>query len=541
MSDSERASSTKSAGVVGFFVMCSRVLGLIREQVFAALFGAGYAMDAFVAAFRAPNLLRDLFAEGALSTAFVTTFSKKIAGEGDQSAWQLASKVATLTVVFMSFVTLLGVVFTPVLMNEVLARGFPQEKADLAILLARIMFPFILLVSLAALAMGMLNAKNVFGVPAMASSFFNLGSIIGGAGLGYWFDPGFGTRSLLGLSIGTLIGGFLQLAVQFPALLKVGFRFRPDFRWRDPGVKTVLQLMGPAVIAASAVQVNVMVNGMFASFLGNGPMSWLNYAFRLMQLPIGVFGVAVGTVTLPLVSRHAASNNTGEFRGALGHGLRLAFVLTIPCAVGLMTFAEPIISLLFQRRAFDSVDMLQTAGALRYYAIGLVAYSGIKVLAPAFYAIDKRYTPMMVSFGSILTNLLLNWLLVFPPAWLGYSSFGHRGLALSTGLVATTNFLVLFLVMRRHAKGLESARIFATLVKLLLGSSLLGAICLAAQHYMFTDLDGMPLLIKTIAVVATIGVAAGVFFVCAWLTGVSEVRDVTAMLRRRFMRKRSNK
>jgi putative peptidoglycan lipid II flippase len=541
VSDAERARSTKSAGVVGFFVMCSRVLGLIREQVFAALFGAGYAMDAFVAAFRAPNLLRDLFAEGALSTAFVTTFSKKIANEGERSAWRLASKVATLTVVFMSLVTVLGIVFAPILMNEVLARGFPQEKANLAILLSRIMFPFILMVSLAALAMGMLNAKNVFGAPAMASSFFNLGSIIGGAGLGYWFDPAFGTTSLIGLSIGTLIGGFLQLAVQFPALWKVGFRFRPDFHWRDPGVRMVLQLMGPAVIAASAVQVNVMVNGMFASYLGNGPMSWLNYAFRLMQLPIGVFGVAVGTVTLPLVSRHAASNNTELFRGALGHGLRLAFVLTIPCAVGLMTFAEPIISLLFQRRAFDNVDMLQTAGALRYYAIGLVAYSGIKVLAPAFYAIDKRYTPMMVSFGSILTNLLLNWLLVFPPAWLGYTSLGHRGLALSTGLVATTNFLILFLMMRHYSKGLESARIFATVVKLLFGSLLLGAVCLTVQYYIFADLVRMPLIPKAIAVVTTIGVAAGVFFVCAWLTGVAEVRDVVAMVQRRLLRKRSAK
>jgi putative peptidoglycan lipid II flippase len=537
VSDSDRARSTKSAGVVGFFVMCSRVLGLIREQVFAALFGAGYAMDAFVAAFRAPNLLRDLFAEGALSTAFVTTFSKRIASEGDDSAWRLASKVATLTVVFMSAVTLLGILFAPVLMNQVLARGFPPEKAELAILLARIMFPFILMVSLSALVMGMLNAKNVFAPSAMASSFFNLGSILGGSGLGYWFDPSFGWRSLIGLSIGTLIGGFLQLSVQLPALRKIGFRFRPDFVWRDPGVRMVLHLMAPAVIAASAVQVNVMVNGMFASYLGDGPMSWLNYAFRLMQLPIGVFGVAIGTVTLPLVSKYAASNDTDRFRGALGHGMRLAFVLTIPCAVGLVTFAEPIISLLFQRRAFDNVDMIQTAGALKYYAVGLVAYAGIKVLAPAFYAIDKRWAPMVVSFGSIATNLLLNWLLVFPPAWVGWASLGHRGLALSTGFVAMSNFLTLFFLMRHQLRRLEGLRILATIAKLGLGSAALGAICLASQHYVFTDLAGMPLILKAIAVVVTIGFAAGVFFACAYITGVAEVRDVVGMVRRRIGRK----
>ena len=266
-------------------------------------------------------------------------------------------------------------------------------------------------------------------------------------------------------------------------------------------------------------------------------MSWLNYAFRLMQLPIGVFGVAVGTVTLPLVSKYAAANDTGQFRSALGHGMRLAFVLTIPCAVGLVTFAEPIISLLFQRRAFDNEDMIQTAGALKYYAVGLVAYSGIKVLAPAFYAIDKRWAPMLVSFGSIATNLLLNWLLVFPPAWVGYQSLGHRGLALSTGIVAMTNFVILFLMMRHQLRRLEGMRILVTLAKLVLGSALLGTICLAAQHYLLADLAGMPLMEKALAVVATIGVAAGVFFACAYFTGVAEVRDVVAMVRRRIGRK----
>src|SRR6478672_5525504 len=230
----EKRVSTRATTVVGLAVLCSRVLGLIRETVIAALFGASRNMDAFLTAFRAPNMLRDLFAEGALSTAFVTTFSKRIAQEGDQSAWSLASKVATLTLVFMSAVTLLGIVFAPAVIT-ILAPGFPAEKAALTILLTRIMFPFILLVSLAALVMGMLNAKNVFGVPAMASSFFNLGSIIGGVGLCYWRDPHFGERGLMGLAIGTLLGGLLQLVVQFPAASRVGFRFRFDFNWRDPG------------------------------------------------------------------------------------------------------------------------------------------------------------------------------------------------------------------------------------------------------------------------------------------------------------------
>src|SRR2546426_9989447 len=337
MAESKRV-STRATGVVGIAILCSRVLGLIREVIFAALFGAGKNLDAFLMAFRVPNMLRDLFAEGALSTAFITTFSRKIATEGDESAWRLANKIATLTAVFMSAVTLLGILFAPQLIHVMTWWSWSPEKTELTILLTRIMWPFILLVSLAALVMGMLNAKQVFGPPAMASSFFNLGSIIGGVAIGWWLDPHFGARSLVGLAIGTLIGGAWQLTGQFPSLLGVGYNYRADFHWRDEGVRTVLTLMGPAVIAASAVQVNVLINSGFAASLGNGPVSWLNIAFRLMQLPLGIFGVAIGTVTLPLVSKSAAVGNTNEFRAILARGMRLAFLLTIPSAIGLAMF-----------------------------------------------------------------------------------------------------------------------------------------------------------------------------------------------------------
>src|SRR5206468_3825476 len=315
----DRRMSTRATGVVGIAILSSRLLGLIRETVFAGLFGAGKNLDAFLMAFRLPNLLRDLFAEGALSTAFITTFSKKIAIEGDQSAWRLANKVATLTAVFMSAVTVLGIVFAPQLVDLLTWGSWSADtvsfgdtlvsKTALTILLTRIMWPFMLLVSLAALVMGMLNAKHVFGPPAMASSYFNLGSIIAGVAIGYWLDPRFGARSLVGLAIGTLVGGAWQLVGQFPSLWHVGYKFHADFHWRDEGVRTVLTLMGPAVIAASAVQVNVLINSGFAASLGNGPVSWLNIAFRLMQLPLGIFGVAIGTVTLPLVSKSAAVGN----------------------------------------------------------------------------------------------------------------------------------------------------------------------------------------------------------------------------------------
>jgi putative peptidoglycan lipid II flippase len=524
--------STRATGIVGIAILCSRVLGLVREMVIAALFGATRNMDAFLTAFRAPNMLRDLFAEGALSTAFVTTFSRWIAKEGDESAWKLASKVATLTLVFMSAVTLLGILFAPVLI-KVLAPGFPVDKAALTILLTRIMFPFILLVSLAALAMGMLNAKHVFGIPAMASSFFNLGSIIGGVALCYWLDPQpdwrhphFGERGLIGLSMATLIGGFLQLIVQFPALRRVGFKFRPDLNWRDPGVRTILVLMGPATIAASAVQVNVAVNSGFASGLGDGPMTWLNIAFRLMQLPLGIFGVAIATVTLPLVSRTAALGDLAGFRSALSHAMRLVMLLTIPSAIGLIVLAEPIISVIYEHGRFTAEATRQTAAALRFYAIGLVGYSGVKVLAPAFYALDKRHLPMLVSLLSILVNFGLNWVFTFQ---LG---LGHRGLAVSTSLVAITNFLLLYIMMRHYAGRLETGAMFQLLGKLLIAGVLLAAICEVANS--FLSAPHLSLWKKIIEVTVAITVAATAFFGAAFALRVAEVREVFDLVRGRF-------
>src|SRR5882724_4678562 len=475
----DRRMSTRATGVVGIAILSSRFLGLIREMIFAGLFGAGRNLDAFLMAFRLPNLLRDLFAEGALSTAFITTFSKKIAVDGDQSAWRLANKVATLTAVFMSAITLLGIVFAP---------------------------------------------------PAMASSYFNLVSIIGGVAIGYWIDPHFGARSLVGLAIGTLIGGAWQLIGQFPSLWKVGYRFHPDFHWRDEGVRTVLTLMGPAVIAASAVQVNVLINSGFAASLGNGPVSWLNIAFRLMQLPLGIFGVAIGTVTLPLVSKSAALGNTAEFRAILARGMRLVFLLTVPSAIGLAMLASPIISVIYQHGRFTADMTREAAGALQYYATGLVAYAALKVLTPAFYAVGKRNTPMVVSFLAIGANLFLNWLFTFRLGW------GHRGLAFSTSLVATINFLLLYALMRRHTRRLETWQLLIGLGKMCLSGAVLALVCWAANYWWlgaWAQLRFFPKLCELLVAIA-VGVAA--FFGCAYLLRVSEVQDIADVFRRRFGR-----
>lgn len=528
----EKAEGARATGLVALAIMCSRVLGLIRELVFAALFPPGLR-DCFTVAFRTPNMLRDLFAEGALSTAFVTVFSQKLKTEGDGAAWQLAHRILSLATVFMSLVSLLGVLLSPWIVR-LLAGGWATEewKIPFTVTLAQIMYPFILVVSLAALVMGILNSKRVYGVPAMASSFFNIVSIVGGAGIGWLLDPTFGWKAMIGFSIGTLLGGLAQLVVQLPALWKLGYRFRFSRDWSDAGVKRILQLMWPAVIAGSAVQVNVLLNTIFASHLAvkDGPVSWLNYAFRLMQLPLGVFGVAVATVTLPVLSRVATDGINGKFRSVLGAGNRLVMFLTLPSAVGLYVLAEPIISLLYERGKFAHYETLATAAALRWYAVGLIFYACIKVIQPAFTAIDRRFIPMYVALGSIALNAALNSLFVF------YFRLGHEYLALSTAVIAATNFSVLYLVMTRIAGGLEGRRLMATLARLVPAVALLGAVAWAGQHWLMAGWQGFGLVRRVVSLGAVTAAAGAVYFAATSLLKVEEARQFLGIVKRRAKR-----
>src|SRR5579885_357775 len=466
MKSSDKTLNVKATGIIGIAVLFSRFLGLIREVLFNSFFGTS-SMGVFLIAFRAPNLLRDLFAEGALSISFITIFSRKIATEGEESACALASKVMTLTIVLMSAVSLLGILFAKQMIG-ILAPGFSPADAETTIFLTQIMYPFILLVSLAALTMGMLNSRNVFGVPALASSFFNLGSIAGGILCGWLFDHHFGEKALTGLAIGTLIGGLLQLVSQFPSLRRVGFKFKPDFRWRDPGVRDVLILTIPAVVAASAVQINVLINSGFASYIGKESVAWLNSAFRLMQFPIGVFGVAVATITLPVISRIATTHDHALFGSTLARALRLAVFLTMPSAVALYFYAHPIISIIYEHWKFHANDTTQTALALQFYAPGLMAYSCIKVLSPGFYAINRKWIPMIISLISVLLNVLLNYTLIFK------AGLGHRGLAFSTTISAIGNFLALYILMAR-THNLHTIRFVNHMLRCALACTLLGA------------------------------------------------------------------
>jgi putative peptidoglycan lipid II flippase len=548
-------SVARSAGIVSLAVMGSRVLGLVREQVFAAYFGAGFVKDAFDVGFRIPNTLRDLFAEGALSAAFVKTFTDYSEKKSEAEAWRLASLVLNALAIILSVITILGIIFSPQIV-ALIASDFSPEKARLATTLTQIMFPFILLVALAAVAMGVLNTKGRFGIPASASTLFNVGSIVGGLLFAYWLsggtwssprDPNVAPEpavqwAIIGMAIGTLIGGGLQFLIQVPSLLRVGFRFRPFVSFTDPGVRQVMRLMAPAVIGTSAVQINVLINTFFASGIEGG-VSWLGYAFRLMQLPIGVFGVAIGTATLPTISKFAARGDIGNFRSTLSSSIGLVFLLTIPSACGLVVLGRPIIALIYQRGAFTATTTDMVATALAAYSIGLAGYAAIRVLSPAFYAIDDARTPMIVSLVSIIVNALASYFFKHIFSQLGVTAetpdgYGHAGLALSTSCVALVNFFALALLMRRRIRRLEGRRIFSSFVRIALASAALSAASYFSYRWLHALLQGDGLTARFVETFLPIAFGGVVFFVAARLLRVQELDQAVQAVAGRFLRRR---
>jgi putative peptidoglycan lipid II flippase len=472
-------SVVRSAGMVSMAMGMSRITGLLREIVMARLFGAGFVYDAFLLGFRIPNLTRDLFAEGALSSAFVPIFTQTLAHKGRKEAAILSNLVATALIIVVGLFCLVGIVFTPGWVN-LLASGFHQVpgKFELAVKLTRIMFAFLLLVALAAQAMGVLNACNRFAVPALASTFFNIGSVAFGLVLGYLLGPHLGIDPITGMAIGVVFGGALQLSWQLPALHAEGFRFRPAFDWKHPLLRKIFRLMGPAILGNAAVQINVLVITNFATRIpGNGPVSWLGYSFRFMQLPLGLFGVAIASATLPAISRSAGIGDFDEFRRTLSKSLGMVFLFTLPSAVGLIVLGRTMIGAIYQGGKFSAYDTQQTALALSCYALGLAGYSALKVLNPAFYALHDARTPMIVSLLSIAVNYVTANL-VFR-----HTGLGHAGLALSMAVVATFGGVALFVLLRGRIGGIYGRNLIESVWKIAVASAVMGAAVFASNHF----------------------------------------------------------
>lgn len=438
-------STLQSTGSLSAAVAASRVLGLARESIYSRLVGAGALADAYSVAFRIPNLLRDLLAEGALSSAFVPTFTAALVQEDRERAYHLANLALAGVLLVTGALTLLGIVFAEQVVGAI-TSGWSAEKIAETVHLTRIMMPLLALVSVGAVWSGVLNAQRNFLPPALAPALFNVVSVL--AGLGIWLAGLGGRAAVIAWSVGTLLAGVAQAGLLVPALRRLEYRPRPRIGGlvRHPGIRRIVALMLPAIVGVAAVQLNVFVNTRFAASLGDGPVAKLEFAFRIFFLPIGVFGVALATVTTTQVSEEAARGDRTRLAARTAEGLSAAWLLTSASTVGLVLLAEPIVALIYQGGRFTAEDTLAVAAILQAYALGLAPYSMVKIVAPAFYSIDRPRLPLLASSAAIATNITFNALT--------YRQLGAPGLALGTSLAALVNLGLLRLFFARTIGGL---------------------------------------------------------------------------------------
>jgi putative peptidoglycan lipid II flippase len=447
---SERKGILKAAGVLGSATVFSRIMGMVRDMVVARLFGAGLATDAFFAAFQIPNMLRRFFAEGALTAAFVPTFSETLVQEGEERARELANLCFTLLTIVVAFITLLGIIFSPAIVG-LMFPGFSvlPGKFELTVLLNRVMFPYLFFISLVALCMGILNTVRHFLTPAISTVFLNIAMILAALFLRPFFQ-----YPITALAVGVLIGGLIQLLLQLPVLWSKGFPIRPRFGFNDPKLKKIALLMVPATLGVGVYYLNITVGNILASLLPQGSVSYLYYAQRLFEFPQGVFTVSVAQAVLPTMSRQAAEGSLSAMKDSLNYGVRLTLFVTIPALVGLMVCAEPLMTLLFMGGQFDHAMALQSARALIYYSFGLSFVALVRVLAPAFYALKDTRTPVLTAFIAFLLNLGFSLWLMGPLL--------HGGLALASSLSALGNMVLLFWLLRRKIGLLGGRRMVRT-------------------------------------------------------------------------------
>ncbi|HEY2925069.1 MAG TPA: murein biosynthesis integral membrane protein MurJ [Candidatus Eisenbacteria bacterium] len=520
----------RAAGIVSLATFLSRIFGLIREQVFAAFFGAGLAVDAFQVAFRIPNLLRDLFAEGAMSAAFVPTLTQVQEKKGREAAMRLANLVINFLLVTLSAVCLLGILFAEPIVH-LMAPGFGRVPGKLALTvqMTRIMTPFLLLVALAAAVMGVLNTRRIFFIPAIAPTMLNLALIASGFLLAP-LCPRFGLEPIVGMAIGVLLGGLGQLLIQVPALYGQGFRWRPAFSFRDPGVVRIVTLMAPAAVGLAATEVNIFVNTFLASLLPQGSVSWLNYAYRLMQLPIGLFGVAIATVTLAEVSQYAARREMPELKRTISFSLRFGLFLTLPATMVLIALAHPIVALLYEHGRFGPRDTWETAQALWAYAVGLSAFSAVRVLVPVYYSLGITRIPVTISFVTIAINIALNVVLMGP--------LQHRGLALATSIASMLNFVLLFEMLRRKIGPMGGRLLFRSASRIFLASGLAALAALAISSVVEGSLGPASVVARIAVVGSGIAAAAAVYLAVVLMLRIQEAGPLFAFLARFLPRSR---
>lgn len=508
----------KRTGTVGGLTFLSRIFGLIRDMAIAYAFGAHAAADAFFVAFRIPNLLRRLFAEGALTISFVPVFSEYLRRDRNEAKRVVDIAFSLLGAILIG-VVIVGIVAAPLLVR-LIAYGFTEnpEKLDLTITLTRLMFPYIFLVSLAALGMGVLNSLKHFAVPAAAPIVLNLGIIFGALALTFFFDP-----PVVGLAVGVLIGGAFQLGIHLPAMKRYGMMPRLRRGWNHPAVKKIAPMMAMAAYGAAVYQVNVIVITFLASFLAEGSVSWLWYADRVMEFPLGIFGISLATVLLPTLSDQAAAGDRDGMRETLNYGLRMTFFMTIPAMGGLMILSDPIIRILFEHGTFSSVSTAATANALIYFAIGLPFIAGVRITTNAFFSLKDSKTPVRIANLSVLVNVFVAVLLMFPMA--------HNGLALAISCAAAFNFIFQVLAYQRKVSPIGWRRIFKVLGQIC-GATLGMCLVVGVAAHAPRIWEGTSLIVQIIELVLLIGLGVSIYMAVLYVLGNEEIREVKALLKR---------
>lgn len=546
-SPNENREIARTAGIVGALTLCSRITGLIRDSIVGYLFGSGLAADAFFVAFRIPNLLRRFVAEGAMNVAFIPVFTEYLTNRSRAEAIQVARVLATSMTVLLVIITVLGIVFAP-LSVWLFAPGFSAdpEKAALTIQLTRLLFPYIFLVSVSALLGGLLNSLRHFVAPAFSPVLLNLSMIAAALVLA----PMLGVP-VYAMAAGVLVGGVLQVLIQIPPLHKRGVVLKPDWQPRHAAVRRVLLLMAPTVFGAAVYQVNVMMSTIFASVLPEGSVSYLWYADRVFEFPLGLFPVALGTAALPSFAAQAARRAYGEMRHSVTFAVGLTNLITVPSAVGLWLLATPIVAVLFQRGMFGREQVEMTAWALSAFAVGLWSVSIVRVLIPAFYAMHDTRTPVVTAALSFVANVVFSLMLIGHVQGDGTSrvvdvvarataamslwDLRHAGLALATSLASGVNLVLLAVVLSRRLGGLE----MGTMLLSLLRSSVAAAAMILPVHYIAAQVDWLAagnLPFKMLMLGLAVGVGIAAYAAAAFVLGGPEVAGVKRIIRRRLTR-----
>jgi putative peptidoglycan lipid II flippase len=501
----------KSAGVIGFATLCSRILGFIRDIIIARLFGVYVYAQAFVIAFKVPNLLRDFVGEGATNAAFVPVFSEYAVKHSREEFWELAQVVLNILLVLLISLTLLGILFSPLIVR-LIAPGFiaSPDKLQATITLNRLIFPYIILISLTAFAMGILNALKHFTVPAFAPCLLNISIIVCAL---IWGE------GITGLAAGVLIGGGLQLAVQMPVLYKKGFRVRLSARFRHPAAHTMLKMMLPRVASSSIYQLNNFADSIFASLacvVGEGGVAIMYFAYRLILFPLGIFSNALAQAILPTFSRQALEDTRENLIRTLSFGLRATFFVMVPASIGFMVLSRPIVSALFEGGKFDSYSARITAQVLFFYSIGLCAYGGVKIVSSCFFALKDTRTPAKISLVSLILNITLNGILMFP--------LKLSGLALATSVSGITTFFILLNMLRKKLGGFSLGEIAASFRRVLIAGAGMGLACyFAAQVKIALPAHTLE---KTVNLLFPIIAAVATYIVLCLLLRVEQLREL---------------